>query len=352
MISRFGNPLTLLAVGLVILAGALAASADTIKLKNGRVVKGDVVRYSNGEFVVQLPPADAHSEHRDRMIVLVDAVESIEFEAAGAATAAGPAEKLVVLDAQKDVVPTGVQVRRGDNVRITASGEMQFPDGRISGPQGLEARESWPFPGERFGVLVAMVGDPQSGPWTVVGEVAEFEARRDGELFLQINARSLQGARGAYTARIQTPTTEAAGTPSSATPAVAAPTTGRQLRFDLTVPAERDWTDTGIDLLAGDTLRVDAEGIINYTSTKSCGPNGGEREWKDLIRALPVNDAGRGALIGVIGQTGTATPFYIGAHEEFKVEKTGRLLLGINDDDYRNNRGSFRVRVEIVPAGR
>jgi hypothetical protein len=91
---------------------------------------------------------------------------------------------------------------------------------------------------------------------------------------------------------------------------------------------------------------------VYYTSTKSSGPAGGEREWKDLIRALPVNDVGRGALIGLIGQADTATPFYIGPKEEFQVDKNGRLFLGINDDDYRTNRGSFRVTVEIVPGVR
>lgn len=331
---------------LLFLVCVLAAAADTVKLKNGRVIKGKVERFDNGEFVVIVEASDPRATG-DRRILLVDSVESIEFDAAAAAAGA-PSEKLVVLDAQKDVVPTGVQVRKGEKVRITASGEMQFPDGRVSGPKGLDSRESWPFPGERFGVLIAMVGDPQSPIYHVIGENSDFEARRDGELFLQINARSLQGARGAYTARIQSAATAAATTP----PPPPAPTTRRQLRYDVNVPADRDWTDSGIDLLAGDTLRVEAEGTINYSSTKTCGPNGGERDWKDLIRALPVNDVGRGALIGMIGQAGAATPFFVGAREEFKVEKAGRLFLGINDDDYRNNRGSFRVRIEIVPGGR
>jgi len=337
-----------------LLTVSLVAAADSIKLKNGRVVKGQVVRYSNGEFLVLLPGGEARAETRDRMFVLVENIDTIEFDAAGATppAAAGPSEKLVVLDASKDVVASGVQLRRGDKVRITASGELQFADGRVSGPKGLEQRESWPFPGERFGVLIALVGDPQSTLYHVIGESGEFEARRDGELFLQINARSLQGARGAYTARIQAPSVAAATpTPARAASAPAsAASTGRQLRHQLDVAAERDWTDTGIDLQAGDTLRIKAEGTINYTSKKTCGPNGGDREWSDLLRPLPVKDVGRGALIGLVGQTGTATPFFIGASEEFKLEHDGRLFLGINDDDYRNNRGSFRVTVEIVPA--
>jgi hypothetical protein len=263
--------------------------------------------------------------------------------------AGAPAEKLIVLDAKQEVVATGVQVRRGDKVRITASGEMQFADGRVSGPKGLDARESWPFPGERFGVLIAMVSGAQSAIYHVVGESGEFEARKDGEIFLQINARSLQGARGAYTARIQAPGSTAAQAPS---PPVPVSTTPSQLLQEREVPADNEWTDTGIDLLEGDTLRVTADGTIHYTSTKTCGPNGGEREWRDLIRALPVNDVGRGALIGLIGQAGVATPFYIGAEAEFTVEKSGRLFLGINDDNYQNNSGRFSARIEIVRQSR
>lgn len=347
MRNRVMRRLTVFLACLFSLALALAAPADTIRLKNGRVIKGQVVRFGNGEFVVRVPAADAHAEHQDRMILLVDTVESIEFDASAAPMAGAPAEKLIVLDAKQEVVATGVQVRRGEKVRVTASGEMQFADGRVSGPKGLDTRESWPFPGERFGVLIAMIGGAQSAIYHVVGEGGDFEARKDGEIFLQINARSLQGARGAYTARIQAPGAAASAAPAAPTQAPAS-TGSRQLVQEREVPGDKEWADTGIDLLEGDTLRVTADGTIHYTSTKTCGPNGGEREWRDLIRALPVNDVGRGALIGLIGQAGVATPFYIGAEAEFTVEKSGRLFLGINDDNYQNNSGRFRARIEIV----
>ena len=59
---------------------ALAAGADTIRLKNGRTIKGEVVRFGNGEFVVRLASTDTHPGHQDRMILLVGVVESIEFD--------------------------------------------------------------------------------------------------------------------------------------------------------------------------------------------------------------------------------------------------------------------------------
>lgn len=331
------------------LAVLLNTSADTVRLKNGRLIKGQVVSFRNGEFVIRLAPTDSHPQHQDRMILLVDTIESIEFDTASTPSGGAPAEKFIVLDAQQEVVATGVHVRRGEKVRITASGEMQFPDGRVSGPAGLDSRESWPFPGERFGVLIAVVGSSESAIYHVVGDGGDFEARKDGEIFLQINARSLRGARGAYTARIH-----AGFPPASAGPATRQPTsaTFRQLRHEREVPADKEWVDTGIDLLEGDTLHITAEGTIHYTSSKTCGPNGGARTFRDLIRALPVNDVGRGALIGLVGQTGVATPFFVGTELRVEVTGTSRLFLGINDDNYQDNSGRFRVRIEIIPAPR
>ena len=356
MTRTLSAPRLFLALLLPLLA-VLAAPADTIRLKNGRVVKGQVERYSNSEFVVRL-------DSGDRMILLVDNVESVEFDStsapAPASSAGGSApsgaaayETSVVVGTTREVAATGVQVRRGDPVRITASGEIRFPDGRRSGPAGTREIESWPFPGEPFGMLVAMVGSPTSPTYEPIGESKQFTASSDGEIFLQVNARSLEGASGSYNARISVGASSTAG--GTATPSPPPPpmhTESRQLRYDLEVSSTTEWVDTGIDVVAGDTLRITAEGTINYSTSKTCGPDGGKREWQDLIRALPVNDAGRGTLVGIIGDGTVAKAFLVGSKYEGSVKSTGRLHLGVNDDDYKNNKGSFRVRVEIVPERR
>jgi hypothetical protein len=354
MSSRNGFLLTLAVLCAALLVVA-AAQADTVKLKNGRVLKGKVTRFGNGEFVVQVDRSDAAA---GQVIVLVESVESIEFDAGGAPASSGgsASERVVTVDPPREYTATGVQLQKGDKVRIHASGEIQFADGRRSGPGGTRDTESWPFPGERFGALMALVGSPNSSTYHVIGESAEFEARADGELFLQVNARSLEGARGAYTARISAPgTTTAAGstgTTGSSGTGSSTSSTSRQLRYELTVAGDKEWTDTAIEILEGDTLRLSASGTINYTSSKTCGPDGGEREWKDLIRSLPVNDAGRGALVGKMGESGVVKAFLVGAKAEFQAQRHGRLFLGINDNDFSNNQGSFKVVVEIVPANR
>jgi hypothetical protein len=232
---------------------------------------------------------------------------------------------VVTLDSSQEVVATGVRLRKGDRVRITASGQMTFSDGRSSGPGGRNENESWPFPGTPLGMLVAMVGSPTSPTYEPVGESREFAAASDGELYLQINVRSLAGAKGSYTARIAQLTTTATSPGTGGTTPAPQPDR-RALRYDIQVPSEKAWTDTGVDVLAGDTLRITAEGTINYTTSNTCGPDGGKREWGDLLKALPVNDVGRGALVGMIGESG-GQAFLVGAKFEGTVAANGRLFL-------------------------
>ena len=58
-------------------------------------------------------------------------------------------------------------------------------------------------------------------------------------------------------------------------------------------------------------------------------------------------DAAFGALIGYLRTpSGQATrPFLIGSQQTFNAPQNGRLYLLVNDDDYRGNTGSYRVRI-------
>jgi hypothetical protein len=59
----------------------------------------------------------------------------------------------------------------------------------------------------------------------------------------------------------------------------------------------------------------------------------------------PVPGRPAGALVGRIG-TSPSDVFFIGADRGFfRVRTSGRLYLGVNDNDYADNSGSFEVRV-------
>lgn len=112
----------------------------------------------------------------------------------------------------------------------------------------------------------------------------------------------------------------------------------------VTVYSDRQWTDTGITVRAGDVIRFDPSGTIQWGPGRQDGPAGEYNSPANRNRPLP-NQAG-GALIGRIG-TGSGDMFYVGGDRgTFRARTSGRLYLGINDDYLQDNRGAFRVVVE------
>lgn len=95
---------------------------------------------------------------------------------------------------------------------------------------------------------------------------------------------------------------------------------------------------------------VTSSGSISYLLKESSGPNGLARTWRDLLRALPVNSAGGGTLIGRIGESDAAVPFAVGAQKEVTVTRPGKLFLGINQLVDEQSDGSYKVKLQIIPA--
>ncbi len=108
-----------------------------------------------------------------------------------------------------------------------------------------------------------------------------------------------------------------------------------------------DWVDTGIDVRAGETIKFSAAGTITYQNGGATGPDGTKKIWMDLLKTFPLNDAGRGALIGRIGEGRTVRPFLIGTQRESRAPVAGRLWLGINQPQNERGSGAFEVSVDI-----
>jgi hypothetical protein len=126
-----------------------------------------------------------------------------------------------------------------------------------------------------------------------------------------------------------------------------APAQAAQTSKQLDVPGNQPWTDTGVDLQPGQTVTITATGKLQYMDGSSPGPQGTARSWKDLVRSMSVNSAGRGALIGRWGTDETAQPFLIGESTQLPVRVAGRLFLGINGPTGDSAEGSFHVKIEI-----
>jgi hypothetical protein len=119
---------------------------------------------------------------------------------------------------------------------------------------------------------------------------------------------------------------------------------------ELDVPGIQPWTDTGVDLQAGQTVTITAAGKLHYMDGNAPGPEGLDRGWSDLFRALPVNSAGRGALIGRVGSDEAAQPFLVGPKLQTPVRAVGRLYLGINEPSGDSAEGSFHATIALSAA--
>lgn len=131
------------------------------------------------------------------------------------------------------------------------------------------------------------------------------------------------------------------------------PTGKLRLSQEVQLSSDASWVDTGIDVQAGEHVMITATGKLRYTDAKNDnGPEGLARGFKDLLRVLPFNETGRGALIGRIGDPDTAEPFAIGARRDVLAPISGRLSVGINQTSSDNGDGSYSVRIEVyAPEG-
>jgi dienelactone hydrolase len=123
-------------------------------------------------------------------------------------------------------------------------------------------------------------------------------------------------------------------------------------RVEMEVKGDQTWVDTGMDIAAGETIKVTGTGTIRFSNAKEDnGPEGLKRGFLDMIRTVPVPDAGRGALIGRIGDRDATRAFAVGAERVQRAGLAGRLFLGINTTSMEKASGSFRVVVErLTPA--
>jgi PA-IL-like protein len=107
------------------------------------------------------------------------------------------------------------------------------------------------------------------------------------------------------------------------------------------VGANKPWTDTGITVNQGDRVVFQASGQITYgrSAGQTATPDGGpDRRAEYPDPSVPV-----GALIGKVGNS---KPFGIGSQTQpLVMPASGRLMLGINDNEIADNGGAFTVVV-------
>ena len=129
---------------------------------------------------------------------------------------------------------------------------------------------------------------------------------------------------------------------------VQTPAGKKRLSKDFTLKGESHWTDTNIEVQPGEHVLITVTGKLRYFDAKEeNGPEGVPRGFKDLLRILPFNGAGRGALIGRIGDADTAETFLVGAQRDVLAPVAGPLTIGVNQAKTDSADGSYSVHVEV-----
>jgi hypothetical protein len=360
----------ILALAIVIAAVSLAA-ADTIYLRDGRTIHGTVLGFVNGRFVVRVearysaanPDTNVtRSRNNEGEIQYFRPEEIDRVEIEGRSLDEGRFEtRDVQVTLESNWIDSGVYVRRGERVQVSASGVITAGRSRIS-PDGLRSTDpNAPLPSAAEGELIGAIGNDSRAPVIELGSNREFTADRNGRLFLTANRGSFADARGAFTVQIRREKSLTArdtnedrdtGIRSRGSDNGDRPNDrGRgQRERSVEVPANSSrGVDTGIDLRAGDPITISASGMIVAGSRiGEVGPDGARTSGLgSVVNTRPVPSAGVGALIAYIRMANgqLSPPYLVGSNLSSSVPMDGRLILAVNDDNYNDNSGSFSARI-------
>ena len=245
----------------LVLALALTAFADTIRLKDGGIIKGKVTGFNGGSFVISVGDG---ARRRELKFPAAD-VESIQFDSPAEPVSAngppnqpasynppvsrspapavdakntepvmqrphtpspevktvpGPVRQQTPTTGMKPVVVqvkvladntsngwtnSGWVVKKGQRIRIIADdGTVSLGKGRSVSPAGDSS-----FEDDRkllkavpTGALLAVIGD-DNNDFIYIGLEREFTAARDGALFLGINDGDLNDNSGSFNVKIE-----------------------------------------------------------------------------------------------------------------------------------------------------
>jgi Ca2+-binding EF-hand superfamily protein len=105
------------------------------------------------------------------------------------------------------------------------------------------------------------------------------------------------------------------------------------------VDTRQAWTDTGIQVNAGDLVTFRADGSSQLrTGTNDPATPAGSLTGRNASNS-PRPDRPAGALLVRVGNTIEA----VGASGSFTARSSGRVFLGVNDDHFADNSGEYRV---------
>jgi hypothetical protein len=115
----------------------------------------------------------------------------------------------------------------------------------------------------------------------------------------------------------------------------------------LVLSATQKWTNTKVTVPAGDELGISADGQITASPAGTVGPAGDPsctpaRNYPG--RAFPAPGL---PCYSLIARIGNGTPFEVGTSALITAAASGVLFLGINDNSFSGNSGSWNVKIKL-----
>lgn len=239
------------------------ALADTIRLKDGSIIKGKIVSFGGGKFVVMIgegsrqrqmsfnaeeidkitfdnqtiPTTVAKStndyqktpptitKNGDNTVITVgnsntttpqtedeDVIEDVP-ETTTATTQPKRTENVKPIEINVKVLAdntsngwsnSGWVVKKGQKIKISANGRVSLGNGRYTSPTGISSLPDNEklMKTEPTGSLIAVIGD-DNNEFIYIGQTTEFVATRDGALFLGVNEGNLNDNTGAFDVKVE-----------------------------------------------------------------------------------------------------------------------------------------------------
>lgn len=189
----------------ILLLSATTAAADTIYLRNGQRLRGEVRSIRNGvvEFEEDRGFRNTRTMRIDREDVAridFDEVEPVQSSATPGGRPSGMRERDITVASNVAWTDTGVDVRSGQSVYFSANGRVRWGPGRQDGPAGESGsprNASRPIASRPAAGLIGKIGD--SNDFFFIGDdTAAIRMRSSGRLYLGINDDFLQDNSGSF----------------------------------------------------------------------------------------------------------------------------------------------------------
>ena len=174
---------------------SVGLQADTLILRNGTRVQGELIAVRNGiiEFEERSRFGAGRTLRLDR-----DEVVGIEFETIRSSSnlsntdsrPPGMRERQVTVSANVPWVDTGIDVRSGQTVYFESTGRARWGRDRQDGPAGERnspPNPGRPMPNRNAAALIGKIGSESNDLFFIGDETGPVRVRGNGRLFLGIN---------------------------------------------------------------------------------------------------------------------------------------------------------------------